>query len=147
MKKNEKKENKNTIPIVGAIIVIISALLVVFFLRNKDDIYKFDFFDGYDPGATYKGEINLTNGKVDYKIIHGCTLPNQEECPNDTLVKGTLNESQLELVKTTLEKINRENNAWLLSGVSYLIDGDKICDELVNKTCSEIGELMIVSIK
>ena len=123
--------------------MVVSVVLTMLFLKSKQGVYKFDFYDGLIPGNTFRGEINLTNGKVDFKIIHGCSLANSEECRNDTVVEGTLNRNQLELVKNAFEKNNRKDNHWLLSGVSYLIEGDKICDEETNETCEEIGKQLI----
>ena len=143
MKKGEKKSNKNVILLIGAIIVIICIVLAICFLNHKQNIYKFDFYDGDIPGKTFNGEINLTNGKVDFKIIYGCSLPDPDECPEDDVIRGTLNKTQLELVKNTFEKNNRKDNPYLLTGVSYLIKGDKICDEETNETCDEIGKQLI----
>ena len=139
----KEKSNKNLIIAIGAVIVIVCAVLTVLFLNKKQDIYKFDFNDGYIPGKTFNGEINLTNGEVNFKIIYGCSLRDPEECPDDEIVKGTLNKTQLELVKDVLEKSNRKDNHYLLTGVSYLIKGDKICDEETNETCDEIGRQLI----
>ena len=143
MKKEQKKNNKNMAIFIGAIVVIICVILAIFFLNHKQDIYRFDFNDGYTPGKTFKGEINLTNGNIDFKIIYGCSLPNPDECPKENIVKGTLNKTQLELVKNAYEKNNRKDNPYLLIGVSYLIGGDKICDEETNDTCDEIGKQLI----
>ena len=131
--------------IIGTIIVIAIVVLAMFFLKKEQDIYKFDFFDGYTPGKTFKGEIDLSDGNVDYTIIYGCSLPNPNECPDDTIVKGTLNKNQLELVKTAFEKNNHKDNHLLLTGVSYLIKGNVICDNITNETCEEIGKQLIES--
>ena len=143
MKKGEKQSNKSVLLIIITIIVIICAVLVMIFLKSRQDIYKFDFYDGYIPGKTFTGEINLTNGKVDFKIIYGCSLPDSKECPDDVVVKGTLNKTQLELVKTAIEKNNRKDNPDLLNGISYLILEDKICNEETNESCGEIGKQLI----
>lgn len=135
------KKIYNVIALIIAIIVIFCIIFAV--LTHKLNIYKFNFFDGYIPGKTFNGQINLTNGKVDFKIIYGCSLPNPEECPDDDIVKGTLNKTQLKLVKNSFEKNNRKDNSYLLTGVYYLIKGDKICDEETNKTCDEIGRQLI----
>lgn len=142
MKKIQKKFN-NIIYIITVIVVIICIIIAFLFLKPKQDIYKFDFFDGGIPGNTFKGEINFTNGNVDFTIIHGCSLINRNECPEDTIVKGALNKNQLELVKTAFEKNNRKDNKWLLTGVSYLIKGEKICDNETNITCEESGKMLI----
>lgn len=140
MKKSERMNNKNIALFAGAIIIILVALIMFLF---KQDIYKFNFADGYTPGNTYKGKINLDNGKVDFTIIRGCSLIDREECPENTTVKGTLTKEQLELVKTALDKNNRKDNPSLLIGVSYLIKGDSICDEETNETCEESGKQLI----
>lgn len=151
MKEEEKKSSKNIILFTGIIIVIICIVLGIFILNHKQemslnhkqDIYKFDFYDGSIPGETFNGEINLTNGKVNFKIMHGCSLLNPDECPDDTIVKGTLKKAQLKLVKNALEKNNREDNPSLIIGISYLIKGDKICDKKTNETCNEIGRELV----
>ena len=139
----KKEKNKKILLIAGFVVVAICVVLVIFILNHKQNIYKFDFFDGYEPGSTFKGEINFSSGKVDFKIIHGCTFPNPSECPKDDIVKGALNKTQLELVKNAFEKNNRKDNPYLLIGVSYLIKGDKICDEDSNETCEKIGTQLI----
>ncbi len=139
----KKEKNKKVLSIVGLVAVIICIGLAIVFIVKKHDIYKFDFFDGFTPGSTYVGEIDLSNGKVDFKIVYGCSLLNRDECPNDDIVKGTLNKTQLELVKNGLEKNNRKDNPFLLRGVLYLIKGDTICDDETNETCEEIGTQLI----
>lgn len=143
MKKTKKKENNKTLLFVGAIIVIACVILLICFINNKQDIYKFNFNDGITPGRTYNGEINLTNGKIDFAILYGCSLPDPSECPDDEIIKGTLNKEDLELVKNTLEKNNRKNNYFFILGVSYLIKGDQICNEETNETCYSIGKELI----
>ena len=139
--KKEEKNNKSLIIIIGTIVAII-CIVAILFLNHNQDIYRFNFDDGYEPGERFKGKINLANGEVDFKIIYHCSFPKNEQCPNNDIVKGKLNQTQLELVKNTYEKSNLKDDYckyMLLTGVSYLIKGNKICNEETNETCEKMG--------
>ena len=141
LKKDIKISNKILILLVGIIIVIICAFLVNAFIDNGQNIYKFDFYDGYEPGAKYTGKINLTTGKVQFKVVNYCSLPNCHA--KNSIVKGKLNEEQLELVKAALNNIEDSNRGMLLKGVSYFIRGDEICYKGSNITCNEEGKHLL----
>ncbi len=75
------KNKKNLIIIIVLVVALGIALFCIFKCKGKDK-YTFDFFDGYTPGATYKGEINLKTGESDIYVIRGCSLL-PEDCPDD----------------------------------------------------------------
>lgn len=150
----ENLEKKLLLVLVIIILIILSMFMFGGSKDNKADnkqvpanIYKFDFSDNNVPGKTFKGIVNLDDGNVDFKIIYGCSLPNEEECPEDIHVYGTLNKEQLELVKNTYKKINPKDNELFLMGISYLLNGSILCDEEAYKTCETIGIEILESLE
>lgn len=138
-------KDKKLIAIFSVLLVIVIAVILCFVIKsNSKDIYKFDFFNGYIPGATYTGEINLKTGETDITVTRGCSLPS-EECSKDNKehYTGTLEKEYLDKTKEILEKTNYKDNEHLIIGIADLLRGDELCinEDDVKKTCREIGVL------
>lgn len=153
-----KNFSKKSLLIIIGVIILLIAFAIIFLGGNKEKskeeeqneqkekVYNFDFFDGTVPGYTFRGKINLSTGEVDFIIISGCSLPDPEDCPGDTRVQGKLNKEQLELVNKTYERINPKDNEFFLNGVSYLLNGSRICDDETNQTCEAVGKEILNSL-
>ena len=112
---------------------------------NERKLYEFDFFDGYIPGATYSGKIDLETGETKVKIVHGCSLL-PDECAELDLEEenqGTLSETHLSKVKEILEKINYKDSDILISAISNILKGDVVCFEETSETCVELGNKVL----
>lgn len=125
------------------IILVVSAVLFVcgLFLDNMNNTYRFNFDDGYEPGTTYSGSINLKSGKTILKTRSGCSTAITDDC-SDTYKEysGTLDDEQLKKVKRILGLAEDYDSLDLILAIEYILQGDEFCIEETNKTCLEIGD-------
>ena len=132
------KIKKIFIPIIIIILILIVGITIL--LTQQKNIYKFNFTNNYEPGSTYKGKINLSDGNTIIEVSIGCSLEDVNECKDLTdTYKGKIGESELKKVKKILSETNYEDSEQLIISITYLLDGDKICDDYTKQTCREIG--------
>lgn len=128
-------------------ILIIGILIYSFvFSKKNEKIYKFNFSNGYTPGRTYTGQINLITGNADITSIDGCSLL-PENCKDnlEKHYKGTIEKRYLEQIKKILESTDYKDNEHLIIGAINILRNDELCiDENDTKiTCKEIAEQIL----
>ena len=126
-------------------LILIFGIVIYYFVFNKgnENVYKFNFFNGYEPGRTYKGQINLTTGNADITSIDGCSLL-PENCKSDLEkhYKGTIETRYLEQIKKILETTYYKDNERLIVSAINILRNDELCiNEIDTKvTCKELAE-------
>lgn len=147
MKKKEEvklKKAMNRRLMIGYVVIGVVALFaIVYFVVssfNKIAYYEFDFNDGFIPGMTYKGELNLKTGEVKLTKHYGCSLPDPNDCTDPETKEGTISEENLSKIDEKLSEIDYAESGRIICSISYLIDGDyKDFDEAYSN-CSVIFE-------
>ena len=136
------KKNYYIITITSILIIGILIYSLVFSKKNEK-IYRFNFSNGYTPGRTYKGQINLVTGNADITSIDGCSLL-PENCKDDLEkhYKGTIEPRYLEQIKKILKSTDYKDNEHLIMSAINVLRNDELCvDENDTKiTCIEIAE-------
>ena len=108
--------------------------------ETKYQVYKFNFFDKYTPGATYSGTIDPNSGEASVTIDYSCSLPNPEDCGElHYEYSGKLSEEEVSKVFEILEKTNYADSKNLIHAVKNILQGDEICFEELSQTCVDAG--------
>ena len=124
------------------LLVFISSLFIfITGCQNDKKIYKFDFFDGYIPGTTYSGEINLKSGNTILNIDYGCSVVGGcGETHFEYL--GKLSENQLKKVNQILDQTNNKDSGELMIAIKLILEGNKspCYEDDIDKSCIQLGQ-------
>lgn len=123
------KKNKKIFIVLSIVVVILILAIIILLVFKKDknnNVYKFDFSTDTVPTSSYKGTINLDNGKVSFESIEGCAvLPEGTSCGDPKKYEGEIDKDVLDKVKDFLKKYDNKDSSWLMMALQEILDGNK----------------------
>lgn len=80
-----------------------------YYKEKKNELFTFDYDDMYEPGSTFKGEINLNTGEVKITVINHSSLPYPENQPTIDEYSGVFTTGELKQIKEIIDKYDIAN--------------------------------------
>lgn len=113
---------------VGVIAVVVAVIIAIAVRAASKNAVAIEFFDGYIPGATYNVKLNSETKVLDIVAKPGCSIANEEECPDATTYNTTLDDGAYDLTVESFEAIKKTASAKGGDWVKNALDDRSLLD-------------------